>query len=716
MIPLHTPLARLGGVGPQLAARLARLGLHTVHDALWHLPTRYEDYSEIVPIGDLGTGMQATIIATVREIETRRAWKHKHLVITTAMLEDESGSITATWFNQPYIEKALGVGTNGSFAGKIALRGGELTIQNPAYERVTQQLLAQRNTSRLVPIYPETYGLTSRGLRYIIMPILQQLDDLPDPLPADLIATYDYPTLNEALRSIHFPDTIEAAERARERLHFEELVLLQLRNEREKAALAREAAVALPENIPLVKKLLEQLPFTLTAGQKQALWDVVRDTAQPHPMNRLVQGDVGSGKTIVAVIASLLATEAGVQCAIMAPTDVLARQHYATYAKLLPILAPHLTKAPTIALLTGSAAHLLYPEGLEAVSTAAKVRAQLARGTVHIGIGTHALITKATTFHKLGLVVIDEQHRFGVAQRKALVGARKRVPHFLSMSATPIPRTIMMTAFGDLSPSIINELPANRQPVTTVIIGSHERTVAYDRIETEVAAGRQAFIICPLVKAAEPLEHGKRYTVAQQIARERLAEATTATEEHARLARDVFPQRRLGLLHGALKAAEKEAVMKRFNAGTYDILVATSVIEVGVDVPNATVLLVENAERFGLAQLYQFRGRVGRGTHAAYCFLATEAAEPPARLTALLKAKNGFELAEYDLKLRGPGQFLGEAQSGLPDTVMQHMTDTRLITTSANAARTILVGDPTLAAHPLLHERLTLFEKRLHLE
>lgn len=707
-VTLDTPLSAIKGIGPRMLTPLGRLGLHTVRDLLWHFPTRYDDFVGVIPIAELEGGTQATILATVESIETRRSYK-KNLTITEAVLTDDTGSVTVTWFN-PYIAQQLAPGVSGYFAGKVATRDGDLTLTAPVFERA-RDAGDQRHTGRLVPIYPETRGITSRGLRYLIMPILQELEGITDPLPTSVAAAAGYPTRIDALRTVHFPDDREDAAVALERFVFEELFLLQLANAITKSELATLTAPALTIDVATLKQLVSGVPFELTKSQKAALWDVIQDLGKPHPMNRLVQGDVGSGKTVVSVLASHVATRNGFQAALMAPTDILARQHFATFVKAQGWLEGT-GVLPTVALLTGNHGEILYPEGLRADMKPAKIRDGIAAGTVDIAVGTHALISGSTAFKKLGLVTIDEQHRFGVDQRKALVSGGSTVPHFLSMTATPIPRTIMLTALGDLSTSQITELPAGRQPVQTYVVAPSGRDAMYREVSAAIATGRQVFIVCPLIEHADMDE---AMSPAARAKREALLEAQSVTQV-AESVRAALPQHGVITLHGKMKAAEKEAVMRDFVSGDVDILVSTTVIEVGVDVPNASIMIVESAERFGLAQLHQLRGRIGRGGHGGTCYLVSESSSVTARkrLSVLEKTTDGFALAEYDLKLRGPGEFLGTSQSGVPDLAMQHLTDTELVAQTREAAHAVLstgrIDDPDLLRE--LHR----FRKRVHKE
>jgi len=705
---LETPLSGIKGIGPRMLAPLRRLGLLTVRDLLWHFPARYDDFAGFVPIAELEPGSQVTIAARVESVETRRSYQRK-LTITEAELADESGTVHATWF-QPYMATQLTPGTFGYFAGKVTERDGVAVLNGPVFERVRPGS-EQRHTGRLVPIYPETRGITSRGLRYLIKPILEEIGELPDALPPELAEAQGFVSRLASLEAVHFPDSREQAEVALERFAFEDLFLLQLSGALDRHELAQASAPEISIPLQELQDMVAAVPFVLTASQKAALWDAVQDLARPHPMNRLVQGDVGSGKTVVAALAAHLAARAGYQAAIMAPTDLLARQHFATLVRMQSWLEGT-GSLPSVALLSGSHGEMLYPEGLRGELKPPKVRAAIASGQAGIVIGTHALISDATSFARLGLVVIDEQHRFGVAQRKALAGAGALVPHLLSMTATPIPRTIMLTVFGELSTSLITEMPAGRQPVRTLAVGPADRDRMYREIDGELSAGRQAFFVCPLIEHAEP---DATLSAAAQAKREALAEARSVAQaaEHVRAA---LPHRHVSVLHGKMKPAEKAEVMQDFVSGAIDVLVCTTVIEVGVDVPNATVMAVESADRFGLAQLHQLRGRIGRGGHAGTCYLIAENAGQTARkrLEVLVRERDGFKLAERDLALRGPGEFLGASQSGMPDLAMRYLGNARLVARTQKAAREALASG--IASYPDVARELQLFRAGLHQE
>ncbi|MDO8536818.1 MAG: ATP-dependent DNA helicase RecG, partial [bacterium] len=717
-------------------------------DLLWHFPARYEDFSQIRKIAELEPGEQATIRGTVDEINLRRTWR-RNLTIVEAMISDESGTIRVVWFNQPYIASTLRVGRLANFAGKVSVsQEGDIYLSHPAYELIqprrqwvgapTEASEETRHTARLVPIYPETRGLTSKGLRFLIQPILKNVESLPEWIPSQVLKEFDLPEINRALATIHFPKKIEDALEARKRFAFEDLFLLQLYNLQQKIKLGKEKALQIKADIPRLKELIAKLPFELTLSQKKSLWEIVQDILKPTPMNRLLQGEVGSGKTVVAALAAIMAAENNLQAAFMAPTEILAHQHFETLKNLLSkIGAP----CPTGFLAAGGA-KILYKDGLVSAISKQSLREKIKSGEVKIAIGTHALISeknqeKSTVFNSLALVIIDEQHRFGVEQRAALLRESKFIPHLLSMSATPIPRTLMLTIFGDLDISTITELPAGRKNIVTKIVPQEERKQIYDFIRKEIEAGRQAFVICPRIAApdggGEPSprsrlgEAGRPASWAGAATNKesqpkyqelKKLELKSVKEEYEKLSRKIFPDLKIAMLHGQLKSKDKEKIMKEFFEKKTNILISTSVVEVGVDIQNATIMMIEGSDRFGLAQLYQFRGRVGRGEHQSYCFLLTNSkgASAKERLKAIIEAKNGFELAEKDLKIRGPGEFLGESQTGLPDIAMRALQDTALVKSSREAAHAIIQTDANLKKHPMLKAQLNTFEKGIHLE
>jgi ATP-dependent DNA helicase RecG len=681
---LDQPVTRAHGVSATYAKRLERLGVRTVRDLLYLLPRRYDDYSTLKRIDQLEYGEEVTLVATVWDTKTRQARNGIH--VTTCILADTSGTIEVTWFNQPYLASRLRPGREIVISGKVEEYLGRLTFQSPVWEPLERE---QLHTGRLVPVYPLTEGIGARWLRRTIKSALDTYAaHIPDPLPADLRRRQQLMGLGEALRSVHFPRHAEELAQARRRLCFDEFFLIQLGMLRKRRAWQEREGYPLPPG-PLVERFLAALPFQLTGAQRRALEHISADLARATPMSRLLQGDVGSGKTVVALAAMLQAVAAGHQAALMAPTEILAEQHFETVCRLIGELT--LVRAPggpeepvRVALLTGSLG----------TRDKAEIRQAIGLGQVDIIIGTHALIQEGVQFASLGLVVVDEQHRFGVAQRSTLrqKGDAARVPHLLVMSATPIPRSLALTMYGDLDLSVIDELPPNRQQVITRLISPRERERAYHFVRTQVKEGHQAFIICPLVEESEKTE------------------AKAATDEYERLQEEVFPDLRLALLHGRMKGEEKDAIMAAFRNGEYDILVSTAVVEVGIDVPNATVMMIEGANRFGLAQLHQFRGRVGRGQAQSYCLLVSDSSADEAlqRLQIVERTSDGFALAEEDLRLRGPGQFFGTRQSGLPDLRVATLSDGHVLEEARRAARELFEADPDLAqpAHQLLRRQV----------
>ena len=709
-IALDTPLYEALGPKFIFLSRLKKLGITTVGDMLWHFPVRYEDFSKIYKIAELESGQEATVCGKIEEINTKKTWR-KGMSVTEAMIADESGLIRAIWFNQPYIANTLHTGRMANFSGKISLsREGELYFNNPIHEIIRAGAETQ-HTARLVPIYAETKGLTSRGLRFVVRSIMKRNPTFSEWIPEAVLSEYDLPEIHNAIDNIHFPEKIDDALMAQKRFSFENLFMLQLFNLEQKLKLSARVAPAIPIDIEGIKSILAKLPFSLTQSQKQSLWEIVQDMNRIQPMNRLLQGDVGSGKTIVAAIAAMMAAEHGFQTAFMAPTEILARQHFETMKKLFAKIA--MDEQFIIGLATGSDSIVFFGNNMETKVAKKDFEKRTTHGDIAIVFGTHALIQKSMHFKNLGLVIIDEQHRFGVKQRKTLVSGEddsKSVPHLLSMSATPIPRTLMLTIFGNLDLSLITELPTGRHPITTSTVPPAKRQSAYDFIRKEIKNGRQAFVICPRIEIQTDTEKNQ-YNSAYE-------ETASVKAEYERLSKKIFPDMRVAMIHGQMPAKEKEKIMEEFRENKISILVATSVIEVGVDIPNASIMMIEGADRFGLAQLYQFRGRVGRGEHKSYCFLMTDATDGTvkARLRAIEKAKNGFELAEEDMKLRGPGEFLGEVQSGFSDTMVRALKDPRVVKESREAAAGVLQNDPHLLREPVLKDKLAEFEKAIHRE
>jgi len=723
MITLDTHLEKIRGIA-RFISKLKKLEIITVKDLLWHFPARYEDFSRIYKIADLVIGQEITIQGEVQEIESRKSFR-RNLYIIEAVIADESGSIKAIWFNQPYIRNVLQAGRIANFSGKVTVRNNEIYLSNPTYELVTSyDDFETKHTARIVPIYPETKGLTSKGIRYLIQPILRMAKKSAEILPQEILTQAGLPDINTALRNIHFPDDIEETLLAKKRFDFEDLFFLQLHNLREKMKLAAVKSPEMKINIEEIKEIIRGLPFELTLSQKKSLWEILQDLEKPHPMNRLLQGDVGSGKTIVAAIAAIICARNGYQTAFMAPTEILARQHYQTFPKFFEQFEGG------IALLTGNEAKVFYGKELETDVKKQNLAKDISNGKIQIIIGTHALIpsndrtkNQGVTFANLGLVVVDEQHRFGVAQRAALVKSARKdfIPNLLSMSATPIPRTLSLTIFSDLDLSLITELPKNRKPIETKIVQPQDRNKIYEFIREEIKKGRQTFVVCPRIEITNLNQESRIKNHERNNYDTKLTmpwETKAVKEEYEKLSKKIFPDLKVAMLHGKMKPKEKEKIMQEFREKKSDILVSTSVIEVGVDIPNATIMMIEGAERFGLAQLYQFRGRVGRDEYQSYCLLFTESSSKTTkeRLQSIAEAKNGFELAEKDLKIRGPGEFLGLSQTGMPDIAMKALKNPDLIKTAREAAMFILQKDVNFKYHKELLERLDEFQRKAHFE
>jgi ATP-dependent DNA helicase RecG len=666
---LEAPLTAIAGIGPKSAKTLERLELRTLGDLLWHLPRRYDDYSKLKTISRLWYGEDVTIIATVDEIHTRPT-RGGRVRLVEAVVSDGTGALRVTWFNQPWIAERLRPGRAVVMAGRVEQYLGRLTMNSPEWEPLERQ---QLHTNRIVPVYPLTSGVTAKWLRRVISSVVGRMAPrMPDPLPESVRSEAGLMTLGAALQQVHFPDSWETLERAQHRLAFDEMFLLQLGVLRQKAEWTALSTRPLPSDDAWSSRFTAALPFPLTEAQAKALGDVRADLALDRPMNRLLQGDVGSGKTVIAAAAIGIAVANGSQAALMAPTSILAEQHYQTMLTLLPGCAA--IEPERIRLLIGATPSAEKEE----------IRRALADGSLSVVVGTHALLEDPVVFARLGVTVIDEQHRFGVEQR-ARLRAKGGNPHLLVTTATPIPRSLALTLYGDLDLTVMDEMPPGRQPIETRVLQPMERSRGHSFIHSQVRAGRQAFIIYPLVEGSEKVE------------------AKAAVEEHERLQSEVFPQLRIGLLHGRMRPEDKDEVMGRFRHGELEILVSTSVVEVGVDVPNATVILIEGANRFGLAQLHQFRGRVGRGTQASYCLLIPDTADETenARLKAMESTTDGFKLAELDLEQRGPGEFLGSRQSGFADLRMARLTDVRLIEKARRQAERLFQTDPELSAPEL---------------
>ncbi|HSE61413.1 MAG TPA: ATP-dependent DNA helicase RecG [Candidatus Saccharimonadales bacterium] len=664
---LKEPITSIKGVGDALAEKLRGLGVETVEDLLYFFPRKYEDFSQVAPIAKLRPG-KVTIKARVESVTGRHIRRGLH--VTEAVISDGTAKTRAVWFNQSYRATQLGKGEEFFFSGTYDLQRNRYVLQNPATEQTKGMGVS---TARIVPVYPERAGLKSHQIRKIMAELLPLMAMLPETLPRELLEQEKLLNINDALRTLHFPEKGDELAKAKERISFEEILALMTASALNKQDQAKLEGWSIPFDAKAAKQFTTGLPFSMTNAQRMAAWEIIQDFSSGQPMNRLLQGDVGAGKTVVAAMAAYMAAKAGLQTAFMAPTEILATQHATTLASLLDPFGI------TVGLLVGSTK----PKAKQAV------KLHISTGDVDVAVGTHALIQKDNAFHKLGLVVIDEQHRFGVAQRTELLKSGSKMPHLLSMTATPIPRSLQLTLYGELDVSILNELPKGRQPIVTKVVSPLARHTVYDHIDKHITAGRQAYVVCPVVADGAN------------------AELKSVEAEYDRLMKSVFKHRRLGLLHGQLKADEKEQMMRLFKDGKLDVLICTTVIEVGVDVPNATVMLIEGADRFGLAQLHQLRGRVGRGSEQSYCYLIPTTAQAVSqRLRELEQSTDGFYLAEVDLTLRGPGEIYGKRQHGDLDLSFANLADTVLLKRVKNAADKLVASTPNLLQYKRLYEHV----------
>lgn len=666
---LAAPLTVLQGVGPKTAATLAKLGVNTLYDLLYYFPRRYNDYSALKPIRDLRYGEELSVAGVVRSIQVRES-RRSSVSIVEAAVDDGSAPLRVIWFNQRWLLRTLKPGMALILSGRVEIFTGRLALLNPEWEPLDKEHLS---TGRIVPVYPLASGIRQRWLRKVMFDLVSfWAPRITDPLPPEIRVPANLIDLSKALQWIHFPETQQQLAQARRRLAFDEVLYIQLgvlSQRREWTAVETKAFQA---SEAWVRARLKRLPFGLTGAQERALAEIRRDLAQARPMNRMLQGDVGSGKTVVAGLAIAIVTSHGCQAALMAPTGILAQQHFQTLTAWLadPEDPSAVFKPGEIALLLGDT-----PE-----KESRRVLDGLAAGSIKLVVGTHALLEDPVRFRDLRLVVIDEQHRFGVHHR-ALLRAKGNAPHLLVMTATPIPRSLALTVYGDLDLTLMDEMPPGRIPVETRVLHPHQRASAYELIAKEVEAGHQAYIIYPVIEA------GERTTL------------KSAKQEYALLHKTIFPEYHIGLLHGKMSQKEKDQVMLAFKEGRLQILVSTSVVEVGMDVPNATVMLIEGASRFGLAQLHQLRGRVGRGGERSFCILIPEDENQleNERLDIMTRTQNGFELAEKDLELRGPGEFLGTRQSGLPSMRLAAITDVHLIEEARGHALRLFEADPNLS-------------------
>ncbi len=708
---LDTPLSAVTRLTPALEKALRRLGLLTVHDLLYYFPRGYADTSETATITSLKKRQSATIFGTISGLKTKKGFRSK-IPMAEGKLEDESGAMKIVWFHQAYLAKMLTEGARVRVEGKVSQKkDGSLYFSNPKIEPAPT-LFTPGKDLIIYPVYPETRGITSNWLYHTMGRILSKdfLESLVDPIPPEILKRYSLPSLQTALIWLHTPQRTDHAEAARKRFAFEEIFFIQLEKQKSRRESQEKAAFVIDKTAGDVEKFVSRFPFEATAAQQKAIDAALADFRTGIPMSRLLEGDVGSGKTAVAAtLAYAIATSrpkgqtfGTLQIAYMAPTEILAQQHFESFIKYfshLPI---------NIALITGSGCRKfpskVNPGGFTDISRSQLLK-WVASGEITVLIGTHALIQKSVKFKHLALAVVDEQHRFGIRQRQALVNKSDIIPHLLSMTATPIPRTLALTLYGDLDLTLLDEMPAGRKKIITEIVSPAHREKAYEKIREELAAGRQLYVICPRIDDPDP---NKEMAVL----------AKSVKTEAKRLKEKVFPDYRIEIIHSKMKAADKDAVMQRFKNHEIDILVSTSVVEVGVSVENASLIVIEGAERFGLSQLHQLRGRVIRGNHQPYCFVFAESKSDKTieRLKALSTAKNGFELAEFDLENRGAGALAGTKQWGLSDLAMEAIKNLKMVEAARTEAAALIQKDPELKKYPLLRERLGDKEQRIHFE
>jgi ATP-dependent DNA helicase RecG len=667
---LDSLVTELKGIGDELGKKYARLGIATLGDLIDNYPRRYEDYSHVLPIARIKPG-EVTIKAQISDANGRYVRRGMH--ITEAVARDDSGAVRIVWFNQPYRAAALNHGQDYYISGTLQLSHQHLSIMNPSAELVSEFPLS---TARIVPVYRETKGLTSRQIRQALKQVLPLMRELPETLPEWVIKDQKLLGRASALEMMHFPESSEALAEARRRLGFEEVFSLSLASLLQKSENQSEQAPPVPFDEAIAKDFVSHLPFPLTNAQRKVAWQTYLDMQKPTPMNRLVEGDVGSGKTVVAAMAALMVLREGKQAAFMAPTELLARQHAETLQKLLAYSD------------FGSQVGLLVGSMKKQEKSAAHYK--LKTKNYKLVVGTQALLQEKVDMQNLELIIIDEQHRFGVEQRKTLMGKAGYMPHVLSLTATPIPRSLALTLYGELDISVLDEKPPGRRANLTEICSPNSRAQLNTKIRTELDAGRQMFVVCPLISESEALA------------------ANSAEKIYEQFSKHDFKNYRVGLLHGKMKAADKQQIMQDFIDHQLDILVSTTVIEVGVDVPNATVMLIEAADRFGLAQIHQLRGRVGRGAEQGYCYLMmSDSSAPSRRLKALERINDGFRLAEIDLDLRGPGAIYGAVQHGQLDLRVAQLSDTRLIASARASAQKFIDSSENLLQYSQLHDRIT---------
>lgn len=716
---------------------LSKLGVKTILNLLYHFPARYADLGEITTIGNLVAGEKATIYGQVNKLRIGKAWK-KRIAMAEGEVSDSTGKIKIVWFNQPYIAKLIQNGATVKLSGKVTERKGALYLANPEIETagelpidIGDSLFGKKDSEPYIPIYSGSEGVSSRWFYYAIQKVFQSgiLEKLTDPIPAEILAKYHLPDLKTALIWIHTPKKDTHRSAAHKRFSFEEIFFIQLARQRDRLNYEKAPAYPVDTNKKIIDDFVEKFPFALTEAQNKSVNHIMSDLKRGHPMSRLLEGDVGSGKTAVAAVASYATVMmrplkrpegasgrsssedddlvkrqdfGNLQVAYMAPTEILAQQHFESFMKYFE------GTGLSIGLITGSGAKKfpskVNPSGATDISRTQLLK-WLSNGEIPMLIGTHALIENKVAFKHLALVIIDEQHRFGINQRAKLARKSGIFPHLLSMTATPIPRTLALTIYGDLDLSLLDEMPAGRKPIITEIVTPNKRDTAYEKVREELAKGRQAYVICPRIDEPDP-------------EKEMALIAKSVKAEAKRLSKDIFPNYSINILHSKMKPDDKEWVMNEFARGAVQILVATSVVEVGVNVPNATLIVIEGAERFGLAQLHQLRGRVIRSTHQPYCFVfsETKSEKSIARLKALVTAKNGFELSELDLALRGPGELSGTKQWGISDLGMEAIKNIKMVEAAREEARGLLKNDSELSKYPSIKNKLSERGKDIHFE
>ncbi len=703
---LDTKISLLSKVGKTTEKKLNRLKIEKVADLLYYFPFRYEDYSKTFKINELKVGIDASIKAKIEIINNKRSRKTRK-ILTEALVSDDSGQMKIVWFNQAFIIKNLKAGDTVFFSGKVSEGFYGIQMISPIYEKehFANQQIEPKNThtARILPIYPLTTGITQKQIRFLISESLKAISEVQEWLPKEILEKAKIIDLKKAIELIHFPQNYDDIIEAQRRLKFDELFLLQLRAETLRQSIKKTQANKIKFQEKIIRNFVKNLPFELTKDQKISAWEIIKDMESEKPMNRLLEGDVGSGKTLVAAISILNVIKNNLQTVVMAPTEILAKQHFDYFKKMFD-------SKIKIALLTA--------KSLETNEIGLKIKKQtenkkiilekISSGEIDLVIGTQALLNEKIFFANLALVIVDEQHRFGVEQRKKIKEQNKNkvlVPHFLSMTATPIPRSFALTLYGDLDLSIIKTMPKNRKSIKTRLVEAKNRQKAYEFIAEQIKQGRQAFVICPLIENKKDAEEENSLIISD--------EKKTVFSEYEKLKDKIFPKLNIAYLHGKMKTAEKDEIMSDFKNKKIDILVSTSVIEVGIDIPNATVMMIEGADHFGLAQLHQFRGRVGRSEHQSYCFLFTEsnASKALERLNLFESTNDGFSLAEYDLKMRGAGEVYGTAQSGEMRLKLASMKDYEIIRTARNLAR-----DIDFDKYKSLKEKVIEWEEKVHLE